>query len=118
MNRKGAILALDIGTSSSRPVVLTPRTGWSVHQSQLRLRNLRMAVQIDPEKIWTAFLTVVKRMAGHLGGIDLIVPALSAPLSSLWIEKGSPLSSDPPLGPSERRAGPEGTRPYREGPFS
>jgi sugar (pentulose or hexulose) kinase len=92
MNRKGAILALDIGTSSLKAglfdaenrLVRSTKVNYDYETSG-------MSVQIDPEKIWKAFLTVVKRMAGHLGGIDLIVPCTLSPSLIPMDRKGDPL---------------------------
>jgi xylulokinase len=92
MRKRHYILALDIGTSSlkagifdqSDHLVLTDKEDYEYE-------TLGMDVQMDPEKIWRAFLKVTQRISDYLGKVELIVPCVLSPSLIPMDESGNPL---------------------------
>ena len=92
MGKERYILALDIGTSSLKAglfdqqgrLVLTDKVDYTYEAEG-------MCVQIDPEKIWKAFLRVMKILRSYLGQVDLLVPCTLSPSLIPMDESGTPL---------------------------
>ncbi len=92
MKRHSYILALDIGTSSLKAglfdrednLVLTDKVDYTYE-------TRGMHVQIDPEKIWKAFLVVAQKLRDHANDIELIVPCVLSPSLIPMDASGNPL---------------------------
>lgn len=92
MNKKFYILALDIGTSSlkvglfnrSLQMVTTGRAEYSY-------RSFGMCFQIEPEKVWKAFLKVMEELRDYLNKVELVVPCVFSPALMALDEDGNAL---------------------------
>ena len=92
MNGKSCVLALDIGTSSLKAglfdhhynLILTDKVDYAYD-------TCGMHVQLDPEKIWRAFLDVSENLRGHLGRVELVVQCVLSPSLIPMDESGNPL---------------------------
>ena len=92
MNGKFHILALDIGTSSLKAgvfdhnynLILTDKVEYAYDACG-------MHVQMDPERIWRAFLDVTRNLRGHLDRVALVVPCVLSPSLTPMDESGDPL---------------------------
>ena len=92
MNKKPYILALDIGTSSIKAalvdkdfhILVTEKVDYSY-------QTHGTYVQTEPEKIWKAFLKVIKKMAEDLSTIKLVVQCVFSPALIALDESGDPL---------------------------
>ncbi|MFQ6066019.1 MAG: hypothetical protein ACE5K3_01925, partial [bacterium] len=77
MNEKSSILALDIGTSSLKvglfnrrlQMLTTRRVEYSYYSSG-------MCFQLEPEKVWKAFLKVMEPLRDYLNRVELVVPCV------------------------------------------
>ncbi len=80
MKRSSHILALDIGTSSLK-AGLFDRKGDLVFTDKVdySYETYGMHVQIDPEKIWNAFVIVARKVRNRADDIELIVPCVLSP---------------------------------------
>ena len=80
MKRKFYILALDIGTSSTKAglfdqdynLVITDKVEYAYETTGMK-------VQMDPEKIWRAFLEVTGKLREYANKIELIVQCVLSP---------------------------------------
>jgi len=92
MNGKSYILALDIGTSSLKAglfdqnynLILTDKVDYTYD-------TCGMHVQMDPEKIWKAFLNVAENLRSHLDRVELVVQCVLSPSLIPMDESGNPL---------------------------
>ena len=92
MQSKSYVLALDIGTSSlkaglfdeSDDLVFTDKEDYSYD-------TYGMHVQLDPEKIWNAFLAVTKKVNNYLDRVELVVQCVLSPSLIPMDESGNPL---------------------------
>jgi len=92
VDKKSYVLALDIGTSSLKAalfdkdfnVMLTEKADYSYE-------TYGMAVQMDSEKVWKAFLEVTKKMRDYLDKLELIVQCVFSPALIALDKDGNPL---------------------------
>jgi xylulokinase len=92
MRRKSYILALDIGTSSTKAglfdqdyrLIRTDRIDYDYE-------TIGIKVQIDPEKIWGAFLEIARRLRDDLERVELVVQCVLSPSLIPMDESGNPL---------------------------
>ncbi len=92
MRKNRYILALDIGTSSLKAgifdrndnLVLTDREDYEYE-------TIGMHVQMDPEKIWRAFLNATQKVSDYLDKVELIVQCVLSPSLIPMDEIGNPL---------------------------
>jgi xylulokinase len=92
MNGEFYILALDIGTSSLKAglfdqnynLIFTDKENYTYD-------TCGMHVQMDPEKIWKAFLNVTENLRGHLDRVALVVQCVLSPSLIPMDESGNPL---------------------------
>jgi len=92
LDEKSYILALDIGTSSLKvglfnrnlQMLTTRRAEYSYHSSG-------MCFQIEPEKVWKAFLKVMEELRDYLNKVELIVPCVFSPALMALDEDGNAL---------------------------
>ena len=81
MQSKSYVLALDIGTSSTK-AGLFDENGELVFtdKEDYAYDTQGMHVQLDPEKIWRAFLAVTKKVKDYLDRVELVVQCVLSPL--------------------------------------
>jgi xylulokinase len=92
MKMRSYFLALDIGTSSLKAglfdrdynLVKTDKVDYA-------FETQGMNVQMDPEKIWKAFLKVARRLEAYSGKIELIVQCVLSPSLIPMDQSGDPL---------------------------
>lgn len=92
MTGKPYILALDIGTSSLKAglfdqncnLILTDKVDYTYD-------TCGMHVQMDPEKIWKAFLNVAENLRSHLDRVEMVVQCVLSPSLIPMDETGNPL---------------------------
>jgi len=92
MKREFYTLALDIGTSSTKAglfdqeynLVFTDKVDYAYE-------TVGMKVQIDPEKIWRAFLEVVRKLGAYASKIELVVQCVLSPSLIPMDESGNAL---------------------------
>jgi xylulokinase len=109
MKRSFYILALDIGTSSTKAglfdqdyrLVLTDKVEYAYE-------TIGMKVQMDPEKIWTAFLEVGRKLRDYADKIDLVVQCVLSPSLIPMDESGNALH--PSILHWDRRSAEQGRR--------
>jgi len=92
LNKKSYILALDIGTSSLKvglfnrnlQMLTTRRAEYSYH-------SFGMCVQMEPEKVWKAFLKVMEELRDYLNRVELVVQCVFSPALIALDEDGNAL---------------------------
>src|SRR4030067_1337937 len=92
MQRKSYILALDIGTSSlkaglfdqNNDLILTDKVDYAYE-------TYGMHVQLNPEKIWRAFLNISETLRDYSDEVELVVPCVLSPSLIPMDESGNPL---------------------------
>lgn len=109
MKRTAYILALDIGTSSTKAglfdhrfhLVLTEKVDYEYETEGMK-------VQIHPEKIWKAFLQVMERFKDYASRIELVAPCFLSPSLIAMDESGNALY--PSILHWDRRSAEQGRR--------
>lgn len=86
------ILALDIGTSSLKAGLFDQNDNLvTTDKVDYPFETEGMNVQMDPEKIWKAFLKVAGRLGDYSGRIELVVQCVLSPSLIPMDESGNPL---------------------------
>jgi len=92
MRGNGYILALDIGTSSLKAGIFDPNNNLVLTDKEdYEYETVGMHVQMDPEKVWRAFLNVTKKVGDYLARVDLIVQCVLSPSLIPMDASGNPL---------------------------
>ena len=92
MVEKSYILALDIGTSSLKAGLFNQRYDLVFSgKEDYAYDTYGMHVQMDPEKIWKAFLNVTQKLKGYLEKVELVVQCVLSPSLIPMDESGAPL---------------------------
>ena len=92
MDEKFFILALDIGTSSLKAGLFNQRYDLIFSgKVDYAYDTYGMHVQLDPEKIWKAFLNVTQKLKGYLERVELVVQCVLSPSLIPMDESGDPL---------------------------
>jgi len=92
MKREFYILALDIGTSSTKAGLFDQDYRLTISDKvDYGYETLGMKVQMDPEKIWRAFLEVAGKLRDYANKIDLVVQCVLSPSLIPMDESGNAL---------------------------
>ncbi len=92
LRREHYILALDIGTSSLKAGLFDQNYDLIVTDKvDYAFETHGMNVQMDPEKIWKAFLKVAGRLRDFSARIELVVQCVLSPSLIPMDESGNPL---------------------------
>ncbi len=92
MKTKSYILALDIGTSSLKAGLFDQNYDLIFSDKvDYTYDTYGMHVQMDPEKIWKAFIAVTRKIKDYLDRIELVVPCVLSPSLIAMDESGNPL---------------------------
>jgi xylulokinase len=92
MRKDRYILALDIGTSSLKAGIFDRNDNLVLTDKEdYEYETIGMHVQMDPEKIWRAFLKVARKVSDYLDKVELIVQCVLSPSLIPMDESGNPL---------------------------
>jgi xylulokinase len=92
MRKNLYILALDIGTSSLKAGIFDRNDNLVfTDKEDYEYETIGMHVQMDPEKIWRAFLSVTRKVSDYLDKVELIVQCVLSPSLIPMDETGDPL---------------------------
>jgi len=92
LNKKSYILAIDIGTSSLKVGLFNRNYQMlTTHRAEYSYHSFGMCFQIEPEKVWKAFLKVMEPLRDYLSKVELVVPCVFSPALIALNEDGNAL---------------------------
>ena len=95
-------MAIDIGTSSLKVGLFNRNLQMlTTHIAEYSYHSFGMCFQIEPEKVWKAFLKVMEPLRDYLSKVELVVPCVFSPALIALDEDGKPHVVPPVIPESE-----------------